>query len=162
MNLVSSIILFVTFAIGIVTMITSLTIQNEIAKSSSECNTSLQRANTGIIVLSTAMLTSTIVLAYSSYACNGTIPSLNDKSKLDDRLMKVYYLFILLLSIVLTTLGAIIKNHAKNQCGNIENKGTLVMVIGIIGMVITLGPFAVKFTYEGGQAVKEKYKKSNA
>ena len=147
-----------TFIIGVVTASIGFSIQGDISSSSHGCAETLQKANTGVIVLSTIMLTATVVLAYCSYSCSGG--GLSAEDKISKELMAGYYGFMLLLSIVLTTLGALIKNNAKNNtqaCPNTESKGNFIMAIGIVGIVIMLGPFAVKIAYHGGKNAKKLY-----
>lgn len=161
MHWMTTLMYVLTFIIGVVTASIGFSIQGDISSSSHGCSETLQKANTGVIVLATIMLTATIVLGYCSYSCaSGSSSGLEAEDKISKELMAGYYGFMLILSIVLTTLGALIKNNAKDNtqaCPNAESKGNFIMAIGIVGIVIMLGPFAVKLAYHGGKHAKKLY-----
>lgn len=154
MHWLTTLMYLLTFIIGIVTATVGFGIQGDIAKSSFGCSEKLQKANTGVVVLATIMLTATVVLAYCSFSCAKGSSSANAENKISKGLMVMYYGFMLLLSIVLTTLGALIKNNAKDSskpCPKIEAKGNTLMIIGIVGICVMVGPFALKLLYHGGK-----------
>ena len=134
--------------IGSVTAYLGMAIQGEIAEAGKACSEVLQKANTGVIVLSTIMLTATIVLIYCSVTCNNTCEKEgkgegeSESNTLSSNIKVMYYSLMLILSIVLTTLGALMRNHAKDKthpCPKIESKANIVMGLGIFGVVCTTG-----------------------
>jgi uncharacterized membrane protein len=143
--------------IGIITATVGLNIQNDIANSATGCSKTVQKATTGIIVLSTVMLTLTVTLIYCNYTCSKV-----NSNELSGTMLGTYYFLFLMLSVILTTLGALIKNNSKNAqkpCPKIQNKANAVMGIGIAGIVIMLGPFVLKLAYHGGKMAKKSYDK---
>lgn len=137
-----------TLLIGSVTAYLGMAIQGEIAEAGKACSEVLQKANTGVIVLSTIMLTATIVLIYCSITCNNTCEKEekgegeSESNTLSSNIKVMYYSLVLILSIVLTTLGALMRNHAKDKthpCPKIEGKANIVMGLGIFGVVCTTG-----------------------
>ena len=162
MHWMTTLMYVLTFIIGLVTASIALGIQGDVSISNVRCSTALQKANTGVLVLSIIMITATVVLAYCSYNCSRGSPSLlNSEDKISAQLMIMYYGFMLIICIILTTLGAIIKNGAKHKdrsCPTVEGKGNAIMAIGIIGIVIMIGPFAVKIAYHGGKSLVKDIK----
>ncbi len=157
MHWLTTVMYVLCLVIGLVTAITSMDIQNSIYSSQLGCSDVLQKANTGIIVLSTIMLTATVVLAYCSFTCDGA----GSSNSLSQTYMAMYYGFMLVLSIVLTTLGALMRTHANDStkpCYHVKGKATIIMSLGIIGIVLLAGPFAIKFLYIGGIQAQGAYK----
>jgi len=113
----------------------SMTTQIKMSLDSKLYSKELEIANTGVLVLSTIMLTATLVFIYCSYYCSAC-----DKSKdsgLSSGLQYGYYLLILLVSISFTALGALSLYHAKNNATLLSN-GRVVMITGIVGIVLLL------------------------
>ena len=132
--------LSLTFIIGAISVYLSLAIQGDIANAKTGCAESLQKANTGVLVLSTVMVTTTLVMAYSAHACKCNTSSTQTGISKTEKV--VYSSFILVLSIILTTLGAIIKDNAENAghpCPGVAGKASTIMGMGIVGILVMLG-----------------------
>ena len=139
-----------SFIIGVIVAYMGMDIQSDI--SSAHCSKVLQKANTGVIVLATIMLTATLVLSYCNFTCKAC-PGPKKSETMTDSLVAMYYGFMLVLSIVLTTLGALMRKHAKDTstpCPKVEKKANIIMGLGITGIVVMIGPFVAKLAYHGG------------
>jgi heme A synthase len=157
MHLYISLMYALTFLIGIVTGYLGLSIQGDIANANPRCAVSLQKANTGVIILSAIMLTATIVLSYCSFTC---LKDEKNENKDMTGPLRMYYGFMLALSIVLTTLGALMRDNANdtsNPCPIVKSKASIIMGLGITGIVVMLGPFALQFANKGLGMAKEGY-----
>lgn len=150
-----------TFIIGLITGYVGLSIQADIADANPKCATSLQKANTSVIILSASMLTATVVLVYCSFTCSKDLGSTHAEEKDMRGQLRMYYGFMLILSIILTTLGALMRDHANdvgNPCPKVKSKSNTLMMLGIFGIVVMLGPFALQFAKKGLGVAHESYK----
>jgi hypothetical protein len=153
MRTITMAMLSLTFIIGAISVYLSLAIQGDIANAKTGCAESLQKANTGVLVLSTVMVTTTLVMAYSAHACKCNTSTQTGISKTEK---VVYSSFILVLSIILTTLGAIIKDNAKkagHPCSGVASKASTIMGLGIVGILVMVG---------GGGYIGYEYHKKNS
>ena len=161
MHLYITLMYALTFIIGLITGSVGLSIQADIADANPKCATSLQKANTGVIILSASMLTATVVLVYCSFTCSKDLGSTQAEEKDMRGQLRMYYGFMLILSIILTTLGALMRDHANdvgNPCPKVKSKANTLMMLGIFGIVIMLGPFALQFAKKGLGVAHESYK----
>jgi hypothetical protein len=139
MRTITIAMLSLTFIIGAISVYLSLAIQGDIANAKTGCAESLQKANTGVLVLSTVMVTTTLVMAYSAHACKCNNSSTQTNISKAEKM--VYSSFILILSVVLTTLGAIMKDNAENSghmCPGVASKASTIMGMGIVGILVML------------------------
>ena len=116
----------------------------------------LEIANTGVLVLSTIMLTATLVFIYCSYYCSSCDKS--DDSGLSSGLKYGYFMLMLLTSISFTTLGAISLYHAKNNATLLSN-GRYIMITGIVGIGLLLLTTTGRKVYE---EIMKSYEKSRS
>ena len=140
-----------SLVIGIVVGVLGLEINSNIVVSN--CSSEVKSCNTGVIIVGTIMVTATIVAAYWSYNCKSGPTSFGGPSP---RMRYTYYGLMLSLSIVLTTLGAIMRNHA-DTCPKVKGKADAIMGLGIFGILITVGIPAGLATMHGGAYAKKKY-----
>ena len=145
----------VTLLLGITMTFLGLSIQNDMAGSNVECPSSVRRANTGVIVLGVTLLTATIVILWSNHSYRKCAAA---QGKMGNEHVMGYYIFTVCISIILTTLGAIMRNNVDKAtnpaCQKIKQKANFLMYLGIIGILITLGPIVV---VKGGKAAHSTY-----
>ena len=137
--------------IGIIVGVLGLEINSNIV--AGECAPEVKSCNTGVIVVGAVMVTATVVAAYWSFNCKSGAASGKNLSK---RMRITYYALILLLSIILTTLGAVMRNHVK-ECPKVKGKADAIMGIGIFGILTTVGIPAGVAAIRGGAYAKKKY-----
>jgi len=116
----------------------------------------LEVANTGVLVLSTIMLTATLVFIYCGYYCSACDKS--GDSGLSSGLKYGYFMLMLLTSISFTTLGAISLYHAKNNATLLSN-GRYIMITGIVGIGLLLLTTTGRKVYE---EIMKSYEKSRS
>ena len=76
--------------------------------------------------------------------------------------LKGYYAFTLIISIVLTTLGSIMKNKvddagSSDSCKKIKDKASFVMNVGIGGIILTMVPLVAMLAFHGGKRAHTAY-----
>ena len=148
-----------TLILGISLTCLGLSIQSQMCNTS-KCPESVKKANTGVLVLGVVLITSTIFMLWSKFAHKGLGSSNITKFHLNG-----YLCFTLFISIILTTLGAVMRDNLKYtkvttydqfvHCKEIKSKVTIIMTIGICGILLTLTPLIML----GIHHTKNKYQK---
>jgi len=146
--------------LGISMTYLGLSIQKEMAGDTSQCPASVREANTGVIVLGVVLLTATVFMMWSNHTYKNCSMATSDVTSTH---LTGYYCFVLFISIVLTTLGAVMKDDvdkatSSDSCKKIKTKANFIMTVGIIGIVLTLGPLALMTAFRGGSAAYQKHK----
>ena len=150
----------INLLLGISMTYLGLSIQLEMAGDKSQCPESVRNSNTGVLVLGLILLTTTLCMGWSKFThakCTGI------STEISETHLKGYYAFTLVVSIVLTTLGAIMKNKVDNagtsdSCKKIKDKATFVMTVGIVGIVLTMTPLVAMAAFHGGKRAHSSYK----
>jgi uncharacterized membrane protein YidH (DUF202 family) len=154
MNIENLMMFLVSLCAGLVISSLGFDLQGKIEKKN--CDLDLQKANMGVVVLGAAMVAASGVAAYfTAMSCCGT------NSDTVHRNRRVFYFFVMMLSIVLTALGAIIRNKSTpedddKQCPETKDGGNLVMIIGIVGVVLTMAPIVVGMLGRGYKKIKKR------
>tara|TARA_Y100000389_G_C17447398_1_gene512457 strand:+ start:1357 stop:1884 length:528 start_codon:yes stop_codon:yes gene_type:complete len=168
MNIENLVMFLVSLCAGLVISSLGFDLQGKIEKKN--CDLDLQKANMGVVVLGAVMVAASGVATYfTAMSCCGT------NSDTAHRNRRVFYFFVMMLSIVLTALGAIIRNKSTpedddKQCPETKDGGNRVMIIGIVGIVLTMAPIVVgmlgrgykKVTTRKAVVVPQSEKKSSA
>ena len=143
-----------------------LAIQTDMSGDKSQCPESVRNSNTIVIVLGVVLLTAAIFKMWSTY----TYRNCAGKSDVTTNHLIGYYVFVLVVSIMLTRLGAVMKNDVDDKatitsldCKKIKTKANFIMTVGIIGMVLTLTPILLLSIKMGSEkAYKYNAKSSSA
>jgi hypothetical protein len=139
----------ISLVIGVMSIWIGLSIQSDIYDAQAgSCGKTVQKVTTGVTILGTMMIVATLALIICDATCCGRCPGkmcdTNYESGVADSDLILYYtIFVFLLSIVLTTLGAILHNYVKesdNACTKIKSKANHLLWTGIIGILLTSGP----------------------
>jgi hypothetical protein len=153
-------VLVINFVIGAVTVSLAVAMERQIANL--KCSDTLRNSNAAAMILGTVLITASLVFGVTELRCSG----LNSSNDLQNHTLFIYYIFIVLLSIGLTVIGALIRNNSKTlqtDCSQVNTYASTIMIIGIIGILVTVSPavfFVVRSTAKdlktGHRASKEQ------
>ncbi len=115
----------VNFLIGATTTITSLSLMEKIKNCT---DVGLQRSIRGVLVISVALVTSSIAYMICNLSCSCAL----QEHPLVRTILPIYFISI---GIILIVLGAIIQSKAKGECKDAKRGAITIWTLGIVVML---------------------------
>lgn len=125
----NSIFMMVLFILGMVLVFSSLKISADIKNTCA--SNALRNSNRGILIIGVVFVVSSasFLLCHTRCTCTGGVNATANH----------YTIFSLVLGIILIILGATINAEAKGECEGAKGQTSLILTIGIIATIMSLG-----------------------